>query len=41
MKLTRTLCLTAAFLGSALLASCASNTQTSQMEKPKSQITVI
>jgi len=28
-------------MGSALLASCASNTQTSQMEKPKSQITVI
>jgi len=41
MKLTQTLCLTAVFLGSTLLASCASTTQTSQMEKPKSQITVI
>lgn len=41
MKLISTLCLSAAFLGSTLLASCASNTHTSQMEKPKSQITVI
>jgi 7,8-dihydropterin-6-yl-methyl-4-(beta-D-ribofuranosyl)aminobenzene 5'-phosphate synthase len=41
MKLIPTLCLSAAFLGSALLAGCASTTQTSQMEKPGSQITVI
>jgi len=44
MKLTRSLYLTAAFLGSALLAACASTTQTaqtSQAEKAKSQITVI
>ena len=41
MKLIQTLYLTAALLGSTLLAGCASNTQTSQMEKPKSQITVI
>lgn len=41
MKLLPTLCLSAAVLGSALLASCASTTQTSQMDKPKNQITVI
>lgn len=41
MKLTQTLCLAAALLSCALLASCASTTQASQMEKPKNQITVI
>lgn len=41
MKLSQTLYLAAALLGSTLLASCASTTQTSQAEKPKSQITVI
>jgi len=41
MKLMQALGLAAALLGSALLAGCASTTQTSQLEKPKSQITVI
>jgi 7,8-dihydropterin-6-yl-methyl-4-(beta-D-ribofuranosyl)aminobenzene 5'-phosphate synthase len=44
MKLTQTLYLAAAFVGTSLLAACASttqNSQTSQAEKTKSQITVI
>jgi 7,8-dihydropterin-6-yl-methyl-4-(beta-D-ribofuranosyl)aminobenzene 5'-phosphate synthase len=41
MKPMQTLYLTAVLLGTTLLAACVSNTQSSQMEKPKSQITVI
>lgn len=41
MKLIPTLCLGAAFLASSLLAGCASPTQTSQSETPKSQITIL
>lgn len=41
MKLIKTLCLAAALLGGTLLAGCASNSQTSQADSSKAQITII